>query len=323
MTAVLQPTVRPGPSYRHEAFFYSGDEEYVAGTVPLLRDGVDAGEAVMAALPPDRLAQVRTALAAEAPATVAGVRWVDLAELGRNPANILAVWSDFLADNGGRRARGIGEAVWPGRRQEEVQECQLLEALLNLAVSPDVPFWLRCPYDAQALDEQVLRAAHLSHPVLCGPGQLRGSTTYAGAHHAAELLSAELPEPDAGTDVLTLPFVGRDLPALRTAVQGQAAAAGLSADRADDLAHAVHESAANSIQHGGGRGVLRSWRDAQALVVEVRDEGRLSDPLVGRRTPSLRAEGGRGVYLVHRLCDLVRLRSGDSGTRVRMVMRVS
>ena len=50
----------------------------------------------------------------------------------------------------GRPVRGIGEPIWPGRRPEELLECQLHEALLNVAVDPEVPFWLICPYDAGA-----------------------------------------------------------------------------------------------------------------------------------------------------------------------------
>jgi anti-sigma regulatory factor (Ser/Thr protein kinase) len=38
----------------------------------------------------------------------------------------------------------------------------------------------------------------------------------------------------------------------------------------------------------------------------------------GRRTPTLEQEGGRGLYLVNQLCDLVQLRSSDRGTTVRI-----
>ena len=36
---------------------------------------------------------------------------------------------------------------------------------------------------------------------------------------------------------------------------------------------AVDELAANSIRHGGGRGVVRLWTEDGALVCDVRDRG--------------------------------------------------
>jgi anti-sigma regulatory factor (Ser/Thr protein kinase) len=45
----------------------------------------------------------------------------------------------------------------------------------------------------------------------------------------------------------------------------------------------------------------------------------VADPLAGRLTPAHDQEGGRGLYLVHQLCDLVQLRSSPSGTTVRVV----
>ena len=67
------------------------------------------------------------------------VAFVDMGELGRNPARIIPAWQDFLDAHAGRPVRGIGEPIWPGRRPEELLECQLHEALLNVAVDPEDP----------------------------------------------------------------------------------------------------------------------------------------------------------------------------------------
>ena len=77
-----------------------------------------------------------------------------MTELGRNPACIIPAWQTFLDECSGygRPARGIGEPIWVGRRPEEIAECQLHESLLNLAIDPDLPFWLVCPYDDEQLD---------------------------------------------------------------------------------------------------------------------------------------------------------------------------
>jgi anti-sigma regulatory factor (Ser/Thr protein kinase) len=86
---------------------------------------------------------------------------------------------------------------------------------------------------------------------------------------------------------------------------------------------AVSELAANTVRHAGGSGVLRSWRTPEAVVHEVRDAGVLRDPLVGRRRPGVEEEAGRGLWLVHQLCDLVEVRSDATGTTVRVQMRLA
>jgi anti-sigma regulatory factor (Ser/Thr protein kinase) len=309
--------VRPGSSYRHEAFFYGSDDEYLAGTMPMIRGGLEAGEAVMVAVPPRRLDLLRDALGAAGD----DVRFVDMTDLGRNPANIIGGWASFLESQAasGRPLRGIGEPVWPGRSGAEIAECQLHEALLNLAVAPATPLWLRCPYDMAGLDDSVLAAAHRSHPLLSDVDTLAGSLTYGGAHHASALLAEPLPEPAA---VLAKLSFGRcSLRQVRTAVNDQAADAELPAGRTADLALAVHELATNSVRHGGGTGTVRFWRTAEGLTCEVADAGVVADPLVGRRGPAAGAEGGRGVWMANQLCDLVQLRTSDAGTTVRVLMR--
>jgi anti-sigma regulatory factor (Ser/Thr protein kinase) len=81
----------------------------------------------------------------------------------------------------------------------------------------------------------------------------------------------------------------------------------------------VHEVASNSIANGGGKGRLLVWREPEALICEVRDSGRLDDPMVGRRAPAPTGEDGRGLWLANQLCDLVQVRSTRAGAVVRLV----
>jgi hypothetical protein len=56
--------------------------------------------------------------------------------------------------------------------------------------------------------------------------------------------------------------------------------------------------------------------------VQFADTGVIEDPLVGRRMPPADRSGGRGVWLMNQLSDLVELRSGPpTGTVVRIHMR--
>ena len=79
-------------------------------------------------------------------------------------------------------------------------------------------------------------------------------------------------------------------------------------EQVEALELAASELATNSIRYGGGSGTVAMWVEPGAVVVEFSDAGHILDPLTGRFTPSLEQEGGRGIYLVHQICDLVQVR---------------
>lgn len=297
MTEVDTPTA----PFRHDALIYSSVEDYLAGLVPFIRDGLEAGEPVLVVLAADKLAAIRDALGADA----AEVRFADMRAVGQNPARIIPAWAEFVA--GDAPVRGIGEPVWAARSAAELAEAQLHEALLNRAFSARPGFWLRCPYDRTTLSPEVIASVQHSHPA---PDDVSHVT-----------LAGELPEP--AQVAARLEYDASTLPAVRQAVREHAKRGGLDGTRIGHLVLAVHEAAANSVRHGGGRGILRIWRDGKALVCEVRDRGEISDPLIGRVRPQPKAGGGRGLWIINQLCDLVQVRSSGAGTVVRMHQRVA
>jgi len=296
-------------SYRHEAFVFRDADEFLVGTVPFLTAGLDAEEPLLVAVPPARERLLRDALGDAAD----DVRFLDMTQLGGNPARIIPVWRQFLEAHAasGRPVRGIGEPLWPGRRPEEVAEVQLHEALLNVAVEPDTPFWLLCPYDAGALGPAVVEEAYRSHPAIVDAGQYRGSTSYGGRAHVDTVLGNDLS--DLGLDFEELAFRREDHPALVATVALRAYAAGIPADRAADLAAGVHELVKSSLRRGAGDGLVRIWTREDAVICEVHDTTIVRDPLLGRRLP-----GRDGVWAANQLCDLVSLRSTSAGTTVRV-----
>jgi anti-sigma regulatory factor (Ser/Thr protein kinase) len=313
MSEPVEQPVRAHQSYRHEAFLYRGDADFLRGILPFVRDGVELGQPVMVVVSAPRLDLLRDAVGS----TAEGVVWLDMAEHGRNPARIIPAWLDLVEEHPGQPVRGIGEPVWAARRSAELVECQLHEALLNLAIEPDTPLWLRCPYDLDTLAPEVVDAAFHSHPAIVEADDYRGSTVYGGSHHAAALFAAQLPEPDRC--VTDMPFDRDSLSPIRHVVVRRALAAGLDQDRAMDVALAVTELATNSVLHAGGRGSLRVWQDDEVFACEVSDAGHVDDPLVGRRRPPTDGQGGRGVWLAHQLMDLVQIRSASTGTAVRVL----
>jgi anti-sigma regulatory factor (Ser/Thr protein kinase) len=217
--------------------------------------------------------------------------------------------------------RGIGEPIWEGRNDAELTECQRHESLINTAFDPGKAWRLLCPYDLDHLEESVIEAARHSHPFLAHDGTSRLSDAYAQANGASGPFDGALPAP--ASNPRELAFTGEALGSLRLFVSREAAAASLEAARAEDLVLAVNELATNSVRHGGGRGTLRIWTESETLMCEVRDAGRIAEPLAGRIPPTPEQCTGRGLWVVNCLCDLVQIRSTDAGSVVRVHMRLS
>ncbi len=310
----------PGtPRFSHEALFYATGEGFVAGTVPFVAQGVAGGEAVFVVVDRPKIDALRTALGDAAGA----VRFADMGVVGANPARIIPAWHDFVDEQveAGRRFRGVGEPISSRRSAAALVECQLHESLLNRAFA-DGPAWrLLCPYDIADIGPEVVAEAARSHPTLVEDGMARCSPTYAAGRGPEPDFGPELPEPLPPVQQVAIDQ--RSLPAVRLLVGQQAAAAGLGARVVEDLVAAVNELATNTVRHGGGRGRLLVWGEPGALVCEVRDRGRLVEPLVGRRRPPSEDERGRGLWMVNQLCDLVQIRSGPGGTAVRLHLHLA
>ena len=312
-------------SFRHEALLYSGETEFVSATSTFIREGLAGGEPILAVLDASKIELLRSALGDQA----RGVEFADMAVVGHNPGRILDAWYRFATDHvaAGSGARGIGEPVSSSRSAAELVECQLHEALLNVAFPPQPAWTLLCPYDTETLGAEVVAEARRTHPFLRSGTETALSMDFArngfggpGAAPAPWQFRDALPEPPAGTTTLELTFDEASLGEVRRRVSAHATEAGASEARAGELALAVSELATNSLRHGGGHGFVRVWRDGGNLVCEVADRGHITDPLVGRRRPTGRQLHGRGLWLVHQLCDLVQIRTKPGGTVVRVQM---
>jgi anti-sigma regulatory factor (Ser/Thr protein kinase) len=304
--------------FRHEALFYAGREDFVRRTAAFLREGVEAGEPALVVVDAAKIALLREELGDAA----GGVQFADMAEVGANPARIIPAWREFVTRNAptGRRLRGIGEPIWPERTAAELVECERHESLLNFAFAGSPSWWLLCPYDTEALDPAVVEEARRTHPFVRENGVGRESADYYGLSATGAPFTEPLPEPPASA--LELAFGEGPLEALRRLVARAAADAGFDEMRAADVVLAVHELATNTVRHGGGRGTLRIWREPDALICEVADAGRLDQPLAGRERPLAGQPGGRGLWLVNQLADLAQMRCFESGSVVRLHMRL-
>lgn len=303
--------------FLHEAFLYRDLEEFLDEACGFVREGLENGESVLVATGGERLAALRRMFGGQP-----DVRLADMAEIGANPARIIPVWRAFVGDNvaRGRSIRGIGEPAWAGRSEAELAECHQHESLLNMAFASGPAWRLMCPYDVAGLPPDALEEARENHPTVLESGRRLRSDLYHPDRARRALRHRPLPPPSAPT--VDLPFTVGDLASVRRVVARRCEQEGLAADPADDLVLCVDEVAANSLLHGGGRGLLRVWREPGSLVCEVSDAGVIADPLVGREQPALEGLGGRGLWLANQLCDLVQVRSGPAGTVLRLHMRL-
>jgi anti-sigma regulatory factor (Ser/Thr protein kinase) len=301
--------------FEHRAFVYIDDEEFLDRAAPFVRAGVTAGEVVVVAVPQPRMSLLREDLGPYADQ----VTFVDMAEAGRNPARIIPLWQSLLDENPNRPVRGLGEPVYPGRSSAEIEEAKLHEVLLNLAFEHSGLFRLHCPYDASIVSPDLSIAEN--HPVVLSsePGRhLPAGHGPAWAEVAEKTFRTPLSGVPEGAERRT--FGPAELSELRAWAAAWARSYGLSEDRNDDLALALHESCTNTIRFGGGHGTISRWQDGSSLICEVADTGYISDLLVGRILAAVTREGGRGVWLANQLCDLVQMRSAGGHTQVRLHM---
>jgi anti-sigma regulatory factor (Ser/Thr protein kinase) len=303
--------------FQHEALMYAGDDGFRKGTVPFLREGAAAGQAMLVVVSAARIEMLRDRLGRDARA----VQFADMADLGANPARIIPAWRDFADRHADHAAglRGIGEPIWAARPKDQLVECQRHEALLNVAFATTRSFLLLCPYDVEALDAEVLEEAQRSHPYVRSGSANNASPSYVDAAMAATHLATPLLEPAVAGP--TLNFDAAGLSSVRRRVARHAARSGLLSRQVGDLVTAAMEAATNSVVHGGGEGRLRLWTDADAVVCEVSDGGPAMAPLADRQRPAPGSSAGRGLWLANHLCDLVQVRSFPTGNVVRLHVR--
>ncbi len=295
----------------HAAVFYRGDEGFLDAVLPFVLDGIVSGDRVQIALPTRNLALLQEALGANA----GEVDFVDMADAGRNPARAFAMVSAALdSAPPGVRIRMVGEPVWPGRDPDEYLACLENEALVNTAWAGGRMLAL-CPYDAKNLPDDVLADARRTHPFVGCDGATAPSLDYASEQVLAECNTPLSRDPAAATYRLR---ELRDLGAARQFALAEARLLGLCEERMGDLSLVITELATNSLEYTTGGCRLAIWRRPFHLICEVRDEGRLDDPLAGRRLPPPHSVGGRGLLLVNALADLVRIHTAETCTAIQV-----
>lgn len=305
------------PAFRHIGLLHDTADGYTRGCASFVRQGLDAGDPVLVAVPGGNARAIRDELGGGAP----GVLFTDMAVAGRNPGRVIVSLLDFADSHPDRRVWVVSHSVWPARSSLEYTACVTLDAFLNAAFAGRDATIL-CPYDRSRLPERAIADALRTHPVLADGTNTWDSPEYGDPIGIARLVDQPLPPPppQAGRYTISRP---EDLRWLRRTLADVGAAALLPDTRVRQLTVAVNELASNSIEHGGGLATMAIWTEPGLFVCQLDDAGTFDNPMAGWTPPPPGSDRGRGLLIVHELADLVRIHQRPDGTSIRIHINMS
>ncbi|MGH3695290.1 MAG: anti-sigma factor RsbA family regulatory protein [Pseudonocardiaceae bacterium] len=305
-----------GPVLTHQALPYGSAEEFLAGTVPFIREGLQCGDQIWIMSTVRDAGVLRVALGADARRVVFG----DCRRWFRHPVRALAALHRAvrLVDGGGQRLRMIGEPLWAARPGLEGTAWIRYESLVNVALAA-ANTALLCTYDTRVVAPELVTQVARTHPNSIIHGNPRRCPGYVDpAVFNAELDTSPLPEPPHSAQQLTFDRLSQ-LATVRRFMTTYATSAGAIAQSVAQFVQAVDEVAINAIEHGGGSGLARVWTAPHTILCEIRDTGAgLRDPLAGYLPPPPGRADLRGLWMARQFCDLVEVRTDPAGTNVRL-----
>ena len=292
----------------HALLLHHGDGSCLEGLRAVLPRSAEIG-GVLAVVTPETYDLIRGTLGRFA-------AFADVTGLGRNPARVIPAIRSFVEDHArDRRVVVLTEQWWDERKPAERTELARHEALTNLAFGLN-EVDVVCLYDTRRVKPEVVADAKRTHPLLADESGLRPNPWFVDPHEVLEQVSDPLGPAPSGAE--THEIGPGKLSELRASVEANGHRAGLPPEKVEDLVLAANEVLTNVVSHGEGHGWLNMWTEGPWLVCEVTDRGQVEDPFIGTRSPPVDETGGRGLWMVNQLCDLVELRSGRSGTAVRL-----
>ncbi len=132
---------------------------------------------------------------------------------------------------------------------------------------------------------------------------------------------------------LTMGFEASDLPRIQSAIGEFSREQDWPPDIEFQVDLVLEELILNAVHHGseGGRGEIsiELISDAEAVIIDIIDDGRPFDPLTDAPEPDTdsgiedRAVGGLGIHLVRTMMDDVTYRREENKNHMRLVKRRS
>ncbi len=304
----------PHAGLHHIGLVYSSLAEYLTVVTDFVRDGLDAREPVMVAVPGRQLELVREVLGERAEL----VEFHDMALAGRNPMLIIpTVLRAFVERHGTRRTRIVGEPLWPGRRPAEEWLAVRHESLINRVLA-DAPTTILCPWDGTGLSREVLRFAARTHPAMVEDGQCQPCAGYVEPERVIGALNDPLP--DTAPVAVEVDFDRETLPIVAELLARYGDQVGLPAQRVLDLQRAVGEVAGPALAEGAEPGTLRLLDRPDRVVCEIRTPGEFHELTAGLVGAAQDSPRGRGLFAANQLCDLVETHNHPDCTTTRLYL---
>jgi anti-sigma regulatory factor (Ser/Thr protein kinase) len=294
--------------FRHHAFVYDSDDEYVGRSTAFLRQGLEAGEWGIVANTRDALARMREALGPDAER----VSFVDVGATYTRPARAVAAYYRLLVEHL-RRAPSLRAVAdfQVGPVAEEWNEWVGYEAITNLAY-PALPAWVVCTYDANGLPDRILEGASKTHPEILGD-DWHASATFEDPRVLLRELTPE-PQPIPGLRSFA---PGDDLELFREQLTRELGAETVSERLALNVLVAGTEVASNAIRHGKGIQEVRlGWADGRFVCEVVDRGGGFDDPAAGYLVPCRGT--GSGLWVARQLTWRVEWFRSPHGFTVRL-----
>ena len=302
--------------FHHEAVFYTSDDEYLDGLFADICEAVDGDGAVLVAVSEAKAQLLRDALGDR----VDRVQFTDMERLGRNPACIIPAWREFVRDAGPgplRRRRRAGLARPQRRRAGGVPAPRV--AAQPRVRRPAASGGCCAPTTSGRSTRPCWRAPATTTRTWSRTASRTPASRYdraAGVHGVGRRAAAAVAPPRRA----------RVHPPTTSRSCGRS-----SRDRATQRRLCPRTGSPTSCWPSTSWPPTRCdtaaatvscarWEEDGTFLFEVRDGGRIDDPLAGRERPSDVRGGGRGLWLVNHLCDLVQVRSSQAGNVVRLHM---
>jgi anti-sigma regulatory factor (Ser/Thr protein kinase) len=299
-----------GRGLTHHGLLHPPSADLTTTLAPVITERLARGETVLAVLPPSTAAKLRARLP-----TLAGLRITDSGKLYRHPGRVLAYYRAWLANTRSEgRAAAIVAVPDPGDDdQHRAAQWMHIDAATTEAFA-GYDLTVICAYPNHPATADAIRRVH--------PSLLNGTIIPNPDHLPPEEFVTRYPLPppaELGEPDLTHIFDHlTELSPLRQIVAAHATRAGLSAARCDDVVLAVTEIASNALEHGAPPATVRLWITSTSLICQITDTGRYTEPLAGLLPPPSTQFRGRGLWMVHQLCDQFYLWQHPTTIRVQM-----
>jgi anti-sigma regulatory factor (Ser/Thr protein kinase) len=297
--------------FDHDALIYDSDEEFVGLIAPILEQGLENGETVLAVLNRRSWGYLREALGPAADQ----VAFTDRDSWYVRPATTIAAFDETVrrhTGNGSPSVRAVAEIQF-GPDPAEWDQWIAYEAILNHSLAP-LPAQIICAYDTRVLPDEVIESAWRTHPEVTN-GKHRASPDYDGGESVVRDFGAE---PTALPALHTL-AAADDLSAFRQGLAVELTVAKFSTPKVLDMVLAASEVAANAWKFADGPETVRVGIVGGRFVCEIRDGGSgFDDPFAGYIPPDPGISGPAGLWVARQLVWRLEHFSDADGHTVRL-----